>query len=450
MAFNFYKCRVIEKSVDLNFCGTRKNYFQATEFHIFIPWQNARVPNLMYQLKSQLQKSGKSYIPFMNSDFSSGAFDLNHYEKIKEQIFVKGREVHLIMSNKSSIHVFRVADIHISAQSSNELPLECFSLNDYSCYFEVDDLFVLEVNHLDDELVIEERLEKFLAKEQASSIFKPLINYHLQANSNCTKWINRERSLTYEYLVHSRELKNNIFHVDWDSLAISTQHELVNFELQKQKALGFRGEDKWFHLEKSFDSYEESIISELNDIYIAPMINSLFRFESLIGAWKVTSESEYHGKSDIIVKLLEGEQLEVTSIEEFIEFINHAKSFYYSLKKQFTKKIDKEEFLIVEKFLSRQESLVDSFHCKNLLEKIQLVLDIKAWIKNLKLEQVSVENLNSKNLKLSHFLNILISTSVEDNIFYHLIAEKIGRAVLKASLQEQVKALIELETKKIA
>ncbi len=445
MAFDLYKGRIVKREVECQFLGPHRFKSFQKDFLVFIPWDQAVESNLMYQLKGQIIQNGRALIPFVNADFSKVLVDASLRSELISHDKESDREIHLVMSNKASIHVFRIRGVLNLDDLNSEKLLNIFSGKDYDLIFEVDDVFVLEANHFDDEEKIIERLDEILENGICKNIFKPTFNFQINfQDNNDDKWVSKERSLTYEYLVRSRELKNNIFHDDWDILSVKTQHEMISCELKKQKALRLRGQDKWYHLVQAFLNYEKALISELNDIYIFPILRSLSHFESLAEAWKISSNCYTNrGDTEIIYDLFEGKRSEVNSIDEFIEFVQSAKSVYYGLKKQFTKKIYKEEFLIVENFLAHQEGLVDSFNCKKISERLKLITEIKQWINIINSNaQLSCSNQNEINLKLSHFLSILVSTNADENIFYHLIAEKIGRAVYKCSLKDQVKFLI--------
>ena len=115
----------------------------------------------------------------------------------------------------------------------------------------------------------------------------------------------------------------------------------------------------------------------------------------------------------------------------------------FSLKNKFTKKINHKEFLLIENFLCRQESLIESFSCRHLDRKLESLLEIKECIKSLidNRDKMELNELKDYNLKLTHLLTIMASTHYEDNIFFKLVEEKTSKGVIKRSFEDEVKQL---------
>ena len=116
----------------------------------------------------------------------------------------------------------------------------------------------------------------------------------------------------------------------------------------------------------------------------------------------------------------------------------------------FAKKIHKEEFLLVENFLIKQEGLIDSFRSRSLKEKVVSIIHIDEWIGRTinQIDLISLDELKDLNLKLSYLLSVMVSASYEDNIFFKLIEEKAAKGKVQRSFEDEVKNLLNLDLKK--
>src|SRR5690606_26500687 len=83
----------------------------------------------------------------------------------------------------------------------------------------------------------------------------------------------------------------------------------------------------------------------------------------------------------ILEKLFSKSQNGIESLEDFLIYARYAKSFLFSLKNRFSRKIGREEFLIIENALIKQENLIDSFGCKNLDQKLKSLISIQDLLK---------------------------------------------------------------------
>ncbi|MEX1100155.1 MAG: hypothetical protein WEB87_07005, partial [Bacteriovoracaceae bacterium] len=239
----------------------------------------------------------------------------------------------------------------------------------------------------------------------------------------------------------------------WNALNRRTQHFLIMAEQARHECVMYRDDEKMQILKESMENYLSAVINELNEVYIRPLINAFAAYPCLKEAWEEMQTGLIHPKMQKIINdLLESESDQVKSIELFLEYLETAKSCLFSLKNRFTKKIGKEEFLLIENFLCRQESLVESFSCRDLDRKLRGILAIKNWLKNIidQPDRVSLPVLKDHNLKLTHLLTIMCSISYEDNIFFKLVEEKTAKGVVKRSFEDEVKALLKLEELKKA
>ncbi len=453
MSFEWKKTQVFYRNSNI-YSFTKNPLFRKNQYaHIYMPWLSKYEDEFMFQLKALINKRGYAYIPLMDIGQNEFLFEEEEIENINLQAKTGFGETQLVMSNMSSIHIFKLCEICEDWEVSNKTTIDHFDIKKYKKWIKVDDVFVLDVDHVGGEKEILNQLESFINEDQVQNIFLTINETPKEKIKTKAKWINRERNLTYEYFIRSCELKDNIYQDAWEYFSRATQHELINCELLRQKCVFQRGDEKWASLQESFFAYQNALILELNDIYILPLVNAISNFESLNGAWKVAQEGLINKKLMILIRdILSGHSTEIDNLDDFLYFTQNAKSFYYSLKNQFAKKFHKEEFLLVENFLEKQEALIDSFHCRKIVEKINLINQLNEWVENSysNKHQVNLADIKNSNLKLTHLLSIMVSANPSDNLFFQLIEEKTERVASLKSFDEEVKGLVPHYFKKIA
>ena len=418
--------------------------------HVFIPWDLSAQKDLMFKIKSVIFDQGRCDIPFMNKDFSAAKLSSEQVKSLEDQV-EKGHETHLVMSNLDSIHILRVDRIL-------KRPRALTTIDDLnSCasdiWFSVGDLFVYKANHNNDRSEIINSLDELLGSQQTQNLFLCGQSLELKDQSEeitkrFTSWLEINRNLTYDYFIRSCELQENVYQEAWPLLNRKTQHFLIMAEEARHNGVMQRDLEKTGFLKESFESYLSAVLNEMNEVYIRPLINAFNDYPCLLEAYEETSEGLINPKvKKIIGELVESGSYQIKSLELFLEYLSTAKSLLYSLKSRFTKKIGKEEYLLIESFLGRQESLVDSFTCRGLRSKLESILAIKNWLKSAmgEAKQTQPYELKNRNLKLTHLLTIMCSISYEDNVFFKLVEEKTSRGVIKRSFEDEVKALLKLE-----
>ncbi|MBC76443.1 MAG: hypothetical protein CME64_10550 [Halobacteriovoraceae bacterium] len=421
--------------------------------HIFIPWDSSQAHNLMFKLKALIENKGSCFIPFMERDLRAGHLKDQVFEEIKAQID-NGIETHLVMSNYDSIHILRIDGICKTEEikkKASKLCLEDFKNNDvnYNIWFEVGDLFVYKANHAKDPADIQKSLESLIVEQQTQNLFVTAQTIALgreygETYSQHSRWLEMKRNLTYDYFIRNCELQDNVYQQSWEVLSKRSQHFLIVAEQARHKAFMYRDIEKTELLKESLESYISAVINELNEVYIRPLINAFEDYPCLREAWDEIQMGLVHPRvKSIINEMLDSESDQLKSLETFLEYFETAKSLLFSLKSRFVKKIGKEEYLLLENFLCRQESLVESFSCRSLDSKVKSLIQIKDWMKGFldRPNQLSTNELKELNLKLTHLLTIMCSISYEDNIFFKLVEEKTAKGVLKRSFEEEVKAL---------
>lgn len=400
--------------------------------HIFLPWNEKFCHEFMFKLKKQIIQNGKCHVPFLQDDLEKSFIEPDLIKELQEQIEA-GIETHLIMSNLDSIHIYRLDEIHKSKKLKSGI--EELDKNSYPIWFELGDMYVHQANHVDEGAGIEAELESLIMDQQTHSLFVP------------SRWVEMERNLTYDYFIRTCELEENVYQDSWNLISKRTQHSLVRSELARHEGIMLRDEEKIEHLKESFDHYFDAVLNELNEVYIRPLVNAFHRYDCLREAWDELQSGLVHPViTDMINHFINDENSHIEDIQQFLEYQASAKSFLFSLKNKFTKKINNKEFLLIENFLCRQESLIESFSCRQLYRKLESLLEIKACLNELISHQNSIElnTLKDYNLKLTHLLTIMNSTSYEDNIFFKLVEEKTSKGVIKRSFEDEVKHLKKL------
>lgn len=420
--------------------------------HIFIPWNQKEAHDLMFRLKEVIENKGSSLVPFMEKDLRAGHLKDQVYQEIRAQI-ENGVETHLVMSNYDSIHILRIDGIFKPdeiKQRQNQC-LEDFqnSTHKYNVWFEVGDLFVYKANHARDTGDIRQALEDLIVSQQTQNLFVTAHTIALGKKEGETynqypRWLEMKRNLTYDYFIRNCELLDNVYQQSWEVLSKRTQHFLIVAEQARHKAFMYRDLEKTELLKESLENYISAVINELNEVYIRPLIKAFVNYPCLREAWDEMQSGLIHPKVQVIINdILESDSDQLKSLETFLEYLDTAKSLLFSLKSRFVKKIGKEEYLLLENFLCRQESLVESFTCRALDSKLRSLISIKDWMKNLVAAPSTLSNseLKELNLKLTHLLTIMCSISYEDNIFFKIVEEKTAKGVIKRSFEEEVKAL---------
>ncbi|MBD65682.1 MAG: hypothetical protein CME62_10780 [Halobacteriovoraceae bacterium] len=457
MSHYWHKPRIFERVSNIYTFSQNPLFKKNVDQHFFMPWNEVDEPELMFKLKAQIGDKKYAYFPLFKGHGRPWQVQEESLEQIKKQL-ESFRETHLIMTNLQSIHVFRVAAI-VEYQELADDTTQCFhpfksKKSKFTHWLKIDDMFVLEANHNNITGTIEDELEKFISSPQTQNIFIPSKkqlsdNYEDEINlADRERWVDTNRNLTYDYFVRSSELKDNIYQESWEYLSRKTQHELITSDLERYSGIFYRDIKKWRHLKHSFDHYLNALYNELNEVYMFPLINAITDYKCLKEAWFDLDDSLVNPRVKAMVRsLLIGERKQVDSLEDFLFYTKSAKSFLFTLKNRFTKKIHKEEFLLVENFLCRQESLVESLICHKIVHKIEAIMHINNWMNKMdqNIEKVSSQTLNNCNLKLSHLMSIMTSASYEDNIFFKLIEEKAARGVSKKSFEDEVKTLLSID-----
>jgi hypothetical protein len=414
----------------------------------------------MFKIKKEISSSGVANIPLMEKSGLPAKFSDEDIDKMNDQI-MQNKETHLIMSNLESIHVYRIVAMirksDIKKHEKHNCSITTADESQFKVWLQVDDMFLLDVNHDKHEETVKNRLNHFITDTQTQNIFKPnpakMMGLGVPGNTARERWVDMNRNLTYDYYMKNCELQDHIYQKSWKYLSRKTQHLLIKSELLRHQGLLHRDRDKWNDLKGSFESNISAVYSELNDLYVHPLINAIAEYPSLCNAWFEIQNGLVDPKFlELMRDLLSGDKKEIDSMEEFVFYISKAKSFLFTIKSRFTKKIQSGEFLLIENFLCRQEGLVESLVCRSVTEKLKTLISIKTWIDHIesRKEDLEIYTLEECNLKLSHLLAMMTSTCEENNIIFKLIREKTSCSVTHNSFDDEVKSLMDIEYKLVS
>lgn len=431
--------------------------------HLFMPWSETVVNDLLFKIKNSINEKGSCVIPYMDIKLKKVALTQEQYSQFEKQIEL-GIETHLVMSNLDSIHILKVRNIYNSKNFNKNKGLSTLSIfeekDQFKFWIEVDDFFVYKANHSENSDFVATDLEGLVNDEQNQNFFVPIQQLNIydshqssDLRAQALKWIELNRNLTYDYFIKSCELEENIYHDMWKDLSRRTQHCLIMTEQSRHKGILYKDLEKLNFFKDSFEAYLSALINELNEVYIAPLNKVYHGYESLQEAWEGLQDGLVQPELRTIMNhLFENKDNQIATLETFLIYMKNAKTCLFSMKHKYEKKIDKEEYLLMENFLARQENLIESFLCKKLDKKVESIIEIKNWLQYImdSKESLSLTEVKDCTLKLSYLLSIMTSASHEDNLFYKLTEQKTLRGVVRKNFEEEVRDLDKLYLKKSA
>ena len=431
--------------------------------HIYMPWTEEIVHDLLFKVKSEISESGSCVIPFMDCELNRIGLTNEELIQFEKQLSF-GVETHLVMSNMDSIHILKVRSVLTSKELKKNKEIAKLSIfedkDQFQFWIEVDDLFVYRANHSGTAELVESDLEALVNDEQNQNFFVPIQQLNIydshksdDLRAQALKWTELNRNLTYDYFIRSCELEENIYQDTWKDLSRRTQHCLIMTEQLRHKGILYKDQEKLNFFKDSFESYLSALINELNEVYIGPLNKVYHGYESLQDVWKGLQEGLVHPElRTIMTHLFEHSDNQIATLETFLIYMNNAKTCLFSMKHKYEKKIGKEEYLLMENFLTRQENLIELFLCKKLDKKLESIIEVKNWLQYImdSKESLSLIEIKDCTLKLSHLLTIMTSASYKDNLFFQLTEQKTLRGVVRKSFEEEVRDLNKLYLKKVA
>ncbi len=410
-------------------------------FHIFIPWSKSTDHELMFKVKRELLSSGSFNFPFTCAAESPC---LDNIEQIEKQLEAKV-ESHLVMSDGASIHIFKISNIknHLDSNSIEEKKLA--GDDKVAKWIEVSDVYVYRASH-DSGVSISCDLESLIKDEQRNYFFSPIQQIDILSGvaEEPLNWLSFERKLDYDYFIRNCELEKNTFQGTWGDLNPRTRHCIISFEQKRHEALVGKDIEKLMMLKSSFESYLSAMLNEINEVYINPLMHTFQTYDCLKVAWDEVKDGLINPDlRQILEKTHKRKDKQLTSLEDFLFYVETIKSCFFSLKNRFSRKIGKEEYLVVEAFITKQESMIESLFSRGLDVKIRSLIEVKNWLSDVlaKRESLSQCEMKTASLKLTHLLSVLSSTNYEDNIFFRIIEEKTGKSFVKRSFEDEVRSL---------
>jgi len=189
------------------------------------------------------------------------------------------------------------------------------------------------------------------------------------------------------------------------------------------------------------------LLNELNEVYISPLAHTFEKYDCLQKAWTEVKDGLINSNlKEILEETYKRDDKQLTSLEDFLFYVETIKSCFFSLKNRFSRKIGKEEYLIVETFLTKQEGMIESLLARELDQKIKSLVKVKVWLSQYsEIEEMDNLEINQASLKLTHILSILASTNYEDNIFFKVLEEKTAKGFIKRSFNDEVNSLMNMQ-----
>lgn len=420
-------------SQDLNFKSFHSEK-SPEELHFYSPWNQEKNPELLYKIKQKIVESGSCKIDLNLVSGKHLDISLAVMTIISNQI-KDGKETHLVLSNLDSIHVYRVCE---------------FELNGDGHTLFVDDVFVLSAHEDNGSCGVSEQLTQFVERGYTEKIFATHSN-----KSFDFKWSLKERSITFEYYIASKELQENIYKDCWQYLTKSAQHELVGSTICYHQSLFLPHLEKWISLEETFSKFKSAAYIELNDLYIEKLCLAINTSRPLAEAWR--KFRDHYPENDFTItldKLIKGEIALIEEFNQFNIYIDGIKNFLFFLKQYFSKNLVNEESLFIESFISNHEQLVEPYRLIELREILSTYNEIEHWIGEVTIayNQNLIEQVTQRecNLKLSGLINSISSLDPKQNILLKLLKEKSSSHIPKQTLEGQVKGLFNIDLKKAA
>src|SRR5690606_8356655 len=204
-----------------------------------------------------------------------------------------------------------------------------------------------KANHSDSREEVIRELEDLKVKKSTHDLFC-MLNRFKKKEAEVVKWMNLNRELSYDYFIRASDLKENIYAGAWDHLTRLTQHYLVLSDQYRHLGIMNKNNEKIAMLKEAFEQYNFAIISELNEIDIYPICELYCNYNSVREAWDEISSMTNPKIRTILHNLFEGKESGIHSLNHFLTYFQFAKSFLFSMKTKFAKKIGREEFLIIE------------------------------------------------------------------------------------------------------
>lgn len=429
-------------SQDFSFSHFNLHNFKE-EFHIYIPWETDKNPELMFRIKKQLNDSGECRLDLDSICKEMLTIKSEDLSRIKAQL-AGDEETHIVMSNLDSIHLYRLKDInHVNQKVS----------------LVVDDVFILSAHEDKGSQEVLNTLECFVGGREKENVFTGrYLNQDQSIDRESFrefKWSLKKRNLTYEYFIETKELQENIYGGFWKFLTKASQHELTVSGLSYHKSLYLPHFERWQELESSFYQFKHAVYIELNDLYVGKLCRAISMSTPFYEAWeKYKLANPQQNFVKVLDSIIQGEKELIDNFKDFSVYVDGIKPFLFSLKQYFSKNLVCEEALFIENFITSHDNLVAPYRLCEIRDFIDTYNRIEKWIEevsNLKsTNHIDTRTQRECNLKLSGLISSISSGESGHNIILKLLREKSSCRETKPTLEGQVKNLFNIDLKKAA
>lgn len=275
---------------------------QENALHLYMPWNPGYIHDQMFLLKDIITKKGRVWIPKINSTEGKVKFNRSIIDILGKQL-EEGIETCLFMTNFQCIHIWKISQIHESAElpeSEVESTLVEYSQNGYQAEFwmQVTDVYVLQADHDGKLTPILQELEKlsicnldnfnydaktkvtpYMSAQRypAPVIQRDKINYFANiiktrfAGENKTEttetlWLNTHRKVTREYVLMQEHLKKNVYPGMWEEFNLRSRHFLTEMEMLKIESAGYASLQSLQYTKQIFECYISAVLNEMDEM----------------------------------------------------------------------------------------------------------------------------------------------------------------------------------------
>ena len=417
------------------------------KIHIYQPWSKKLDAELLFKLKSLIQKKGETFIPFIDIKGEMYQLKADALVELQTQLLKEKSETQLVMFNGDVIHILRIKSICHQHEYSGKV-VDCFTQKQ-ALGMVVDDIYVYYANHLEDSSSAYHHLRDFIFSDKETPFF----------TTDCTSegkhniWNNEKRSFTYDYFVKTNELKDFTFQDNWENLSLLSRHHLIQLEICKSEYMNVKGFDQWRWHKRAMDLFSSAFLTELSTTFIFPLKQVALEFPFVKNVILDLIDNIQDKEFKVIMeRVFKTQDEELKNLKDFFCFIRNIKFFIYGVSNQISKSFHNEEFLWVENFLNYYQGFSESLLTKKLIDKMQILVDCETWFKlqDNRVKLLSLKDLESLNLKSSQIIRLLTSHDPEDNLFFSLLEIKTEKALGKKPIEKSMDELISEDLNKLA
>ena len=268
--------------------------------HLYMPWNPGYIHNQMFLLRDQMEKTGHSWIPKINSTKDKMPFDPMILEVIERQL-KHDVETCLYMTNFNCIHIWKISGIHQGETlPEGEKALDAYSKYKAEFWFKVSDVYVLQADHDGKLTPILQDLENLslcredfvnlpyneldkitpymsaqrypapVTRKDNTSIFPGVSILSIKGKDKDVvrkeKWLNTHRKVTKEYNLMREHLAKNMYLESWSSFNPRTQHFLIEMEMLKIESASYNSLQSMQFCKQKFECYISALVNEFDEV----------------------------------------------------------------------------------------------------------------------------------------------------------------------------------------